>query len=249
MVAANDPRFFTIHKGIVIGAGQSFFEQDDLKRLSIYNLGGDNPKKFDGEIVVAERIAWECIELGIDPYRFKFNVVSCEDMSYTGFDMYERFFSKILPYAKVITVWVGTNTEPKLVKWLKENFPDVHTFDRRFSGINAPRDKHTPLIECCGNCGMACWSIARTQLGCENIAVLGFDFEIYSKDTSLAMWDTELNQSLKTVKDYSFECVTFNLSEFGRFENDQINRCSLEQFLTDTYIPKNNPNENMEIVE
>ena len=166
-----------IHAGkpaIVIGAGPSLLDNashtDHLKLISEYR------HKFDGVILIADRMLEPCLKQGIGDYNC---VVDGSEKIYQFFDndtlrQYNNCPAKLHDMKGIF----ATSTHKKVVDaWLngiyffvpsipQEILPNATSLMADFTGntdINAG-----------GNCGMLAWNMA-AFMGCKEIAMVGMD--------------------------------------------------------------------------
>jgi len=223
-------------KAIVIGAGKSFWESDVLREIILLsNDGLMNDVKF----VLCERIAHNVIEAGLNP-DLDIHIVTQEDIP-TRKDLFnfECFYheKKIWENRDKFHVWISRTSHNHLHWFLKNSFEKYHTFTRRSAPIKVePHDTIDPLINTCGNVGMACYGIARTVLGCDQIAFLGMDLKPYPKhdDPSNPSWEIERTLTKRELSRNKNDISNFDLGDFG--DDNYLFSCSLSDFINDHYV-------------
>ena len=218
-------------KGIVIGAGRSFWESPVLPNIKKMI---DKHTFKDTKLIICDRVATNVIDYGINPDNCKMVIVTSES---TYIDDLRQFYinSSVYDYKDVINVFISRSTNLKLHKEIMPYFYNYHHFVRKGKPTTTEATKlFDPIIECCGNVGMACYGIAKTVLGCDQIAFIGLDFKHYKYD--IDNWIVEGQLSLKEIKKNQKEIAHFNLSPIGLFyESGLFINCSLDQFINDTY--------------
>ena len=237
-------------KGIVFGAGKSFFETDVLKQISEKVNAGLMDDYIFG---VSDRIAEYVIGAGITPENSNFVMVTQEDFVHHVsksrleiFKDFEKFYfnPKVLTYQynKKLSIWYSTTSDPELYELLKRYFSNVNQFYRNQATGQTKRENIIcPRFEC-SNVGFAAYQILRTVCGCNQIAFLGLDFIAYEKDRhpNSDKWIAEGNLTLAQMIPYRDEIAHFNLSTSGLFfDSPQLLNCTIDQYMTDNYdIPK-----------
>jgi len=214
-------------KAIIIGAGSSYWSTNMIEELASSN--------FKGIIFIADRILENTIMRGINPRRFNVcscTIESCFDHEVKGITEF-YINSWTIPYMDKIKVWLAHTVHWEVLKNLKPYFK-IRRFERYGKG-GFDLNPYTPVIQTCHNVGIAMFDIARKCYGCDQIALLGIEFNRFDKDTGgYSTWDRELEQSMRFLNTVN-DCTIFNLSPDSRVRGNGIIFTSLEGFLTDNY--------------
>lgn len=227
-------------KGIVIGGGRSLWETNIL--TEIIKAQFSNRLK-DISIMVCDRMLDHCIKQGLMLY----NVSTCtqdimEDRQTV--DLFCKFYDCLQFDRFGIDIYLSDTVDPVFLKYVSM-YGNTKLFHRKYKKGVIGLGAGFPMINTCGNVGIACWNILRQLKGCDQIAILGLDFEAYQNDLTGNNWEVEREHSKKEIERYSFECSTYNLSPYSTLKSDHILDCTLDEFLTDSYSGKyvGNPND------
>ena len=226
-------------KGIIIGAGKSFWDTDLLEQLISSN--------FDGLVFISDRIIENCIMRGYSPLKFKTILVTQESMYDHEVEKFISFYKNkwVLPYQKHFRVWLCSICHHSFIDQMRQSF-DVHIYDRK-AKPSPIIDPYAPTIETCHNVGMACFALAHQVHGCDQLGLIGMDLTRYEKDTgSYDTWDYELSQSLNYISYHRLDVSTFNFSPYSRLISDDIVQCPFEDFMTDNY--RNKQRDSLDVV-
>lgn len=216
-------------KAIIIGAGKSFFDTNMVERLAT------NPNV--DHIILSDRIADEALRRGLDPVRSYISVVTHEYLTTNAhliMQYYQRMY--MMKYKINLNVYIANVASVKMIKDISSIFEKTFTFDR-FGKVQQNKDPFATSIDSCHNVGMACFGVAWKILGCDQIGLIGIDFEPYRLDNGGTDWSHELDLSLKEIRKRieSKDVSVFNLSGTSRLKDPHIMECSLEDFLRDSY--------------
>lgn len=210
-------------KAIVVGAGKSFYDQYVIEQIAKSN--------YDGHIVLSDKIAKEAIQRGINPIKNSVSIVTQEEMTKENRYIFRDFYinPEVHSNRKYVRVFLSGVIDPLFAIAIYQDFEFVNMFRRKYKKNPMCTDKEfAPTIKTCGNVGAACFNVARTMLGCDQIALLGLDFDIPELKVEYDLTLTEL----RSAKDVSI----FNLSCYGKIDSDNILRCSFQHFLKDDYL-------------
>lgn len=158
---------------IVIGAGESL--TNNASGTNHLEVIKEYAEKFDGIIIVTDRVLADCLKLGIGDY---FTVVDGSEI------IYDRFFNNEIVanyrnYNKNMKGIMATCTNEKVVNsWNGQIYFYVASIPAEILPNATPLMcdmTNTSEINAGGNCGALGWNIC-TWMGIKEIALVGFDY-------------------------------------------------------------------------
>lgn len=167
------------NSAIVIGGGPSLIKNNHLALLA--------KSKYEGTIIIVDRVLKKALENGITPEKFKkFYVVSIEP--YDGIE--KHFDHKIIDkFGKKIKGLFPVISSPKTVSRARKSGIKIHWFhslidyndgEKSFNSITAKivkakRGNGLPALQIGGNAGTASWFVSWQILNCVNVALIGIN--------------------------------------------------------------------------
>lgn len=181
---------------IIIGAGGSLY--DNASGTNHLELIAEYSEKFDGVIILADRVLKECIELGIGDY---FTVVDGSEKIYQFFDneVVNNYTNKTMNNneiragyvrkwlsddaykdIKIMKAIMATSAHKKVIDaWKNEIYFFVPSIPQEIlpnaTSLMSDFTGGTTDINSGGNCGMLAWHVA-AYMGCNEIALVGMDY-------------------------------------------------------------------------
>lgn len=216
-------------RAIIIGAGKSFFNTPLIEELA--------SSKFEGMILLSDRIAGEAIHRGIDPLKFNVSIATQEGMKNQDeinrhLSMYREF--NVMKNRRNFDVYLATIVDPFFDAEICRDFK-VKYFIRAGKAECIKIKDNLPVIDTCSNVGSACWSIARQLFGCTIIGMIGLDYGSYSKDTSVSKWEVEKGMMENMLTRYKNEILTCNFSPYCNLDIDFIRTITFQRFIENNY--------------
>lgn len=160
---------------IIIGAGESL--KDNASGTDHLQVIKEYADKFDGIIIVVDRMLSDCLKLGIGDY---FTVVDGSDIIYDRFFDNDtiRQFNKMEQFSKPKGIMATCTSEKVVNAWKGQIYFFVASIPAEILPNATPLMcdfTGTSDINAGGNCGMLGWNIAM-WMGCKEVALVGMDY-------------------------------------------------------------------------
>ena len=220
-------------KLIVIGAGQSAYDENVLDVISKAKKQNDTDKLKDLQIMSTDRTLKYVLEHDIIP---EYTCIQENLYPATRFgkkDYLKEFFDHdiVRKYAKQIKIYYSQQLRWYRTKLLKEMGFEMTLFNRHGCGGNLK-----PVIVTCGHCSMACVEIGRYILKADMIAVIGMDMDLtkswklYEKTT---IADNMLQNTIRRTATSFVDTgkPLYNLTRKGRFHCRGVEETNIDEFL------------------
>ena len=219
-------------KGIVIGAGQSLYDENVIDNL-VKLKETDDPLLKDVVILATDRTLKYVLEQGIIPEYcgIQENLYPATQFGMT--DYLPIFFDHdiVKKHASKITMYVAQALRWQRHKILSEMGFTMIRFNRYGCGGTLK-----PAIQTCGHCAMALLQIARYILKLDKIAVIGMDMD---NSTSWKVYDnTNIAQGMaqNTIRKTASDFVdtgkpVYNLTRKGIYHCRGVEETTINEFL------------------